>query len=50
MSSDEEGDEGGVDDQSRGNPSIWVYGEEVGVKQERWRRQEVPIIQPKQTR
>ena len=54
MLSDEEGEEGGLggfDDQSqRGNPSIWVYGEEVEVKQERWRRQEVPTIQPKQTR
>ena len=53
MLSDEEGEEGGLggfDDQSRGNASIWVYGEEVEVKQERWRRQEVPTIQPKQTR
>ena len=46
MSSEEgEGEEGvGL------NPSIWIYGEELEVKQERWRRQEVPTIQPKQTR
>ena len=45
MSSEEDG-EGGVGL----TPSIWIYGEELEVKQERWRRQEVPTIQPKQTR
>ena len=49
MLSDEE--EGAEEGEGRYSPpSIWVYGEEVEVKKERWRRQDVPTIQPKQTR